>query len=163
MELDILRRFCTDVREALENACSERINNEITSLHQCAFPKGCCGDASDILAYLIFKEFRVLSLRRSGVYMDYLISDVRLKDKNNHAWIVLDGIIIDLTADQFNNQGFNNPKVMITQNEDFHRLFASRDERYNKDTPDCPRIKPQLMATTNYICKFLNTKGWSLN
>ncbi|MEN4633730.1 hypothetical protein ABEG70_01400 [Pantoea agglomerans] len=162
MDMVILEKFCTDVRFALEDACSKRVHNESSSLHHCTFPAGCCGDTCQILSYLIFKQFRSLTLKRSGVYKPHYIQDERLRDDNSHAWLEIDSFIIDLTADQFNDRGFSNPAVMITQDDSFHKLFAKRDERFNLNQPECPRVQSTLMATTTHVCGLLVSKGWGL-
>lgn len=160
MKIEELISFCSDVRRALEMADAEGIHDEMTALGMSDFPAGCCGDTTDILAFLINKQFGELALRRSGVYKEHLNADSRLRDGNSHAWLELSGNVIDLTADQFNDRGFENPSVMITSDHSFHDLFASRDSRYNLQAAVPPSINPRLGTSIWYVTEKLKSFGW---
>ncbi|MCU6666097.1 hypothetical protein [Silvania hatchlandensis] len=162
MKIDELIKFCSDVRQALELANSEGVHDEQTSLGMSDFPTGCCGETTDLLAYLIYEQFGEIALHRSGTYMSYIKNDARLRDNNNHAWLELSGTIIDLTADQFNDRGFNNPAVMITQDKTFHALFSSRDGRYNPESATKPKLSHRLTRSFWYLQDKLRSSGWSL-
>jgi len=162
MNNDELFKFCSDVRRALEMANAEGIHNEQTSMGNSDFPAGCCGDTTDLLAYLIYRQFGEIALHRSGIYMEYIKSDKRLNDNNSHAWLELSGTIIDLTADQFNDRGFSNPAVMVTKDQSFHDLFSSRDSRDNPESAPAPSLPTQLTKSYEYVQDKLRTSGWSL-
>lgn len=160
MNIDELTKFCTDVRNALEMADANDISHKRTSLRKSDFPKGCCGDTTDLLAYLIYEQFGELALKRSGMYYEHINPDPRLQDNNSHAWLELSGKIIDLTADQFNDRKFSNPPVMITKDKSFHDLFAYRDSRTNLEVALPPTLKPELYATLFYVRERLKSAGW---
>ncbi|WP_336997878.1 hypothetical protein [Leclercia sp. M50] len=163
MNIDELTKFCTDVRKALEMADADDIHHKRTSLSMSDFPKGCCGDTTDLLAYLIYEQFGELPLKRSGVYYKHMNPDPRLQDGNSHAWLELSGKVIDLTADQFNDRKFFNPPVMITTDKSFHGLFADRDSRVNLEVALPPTIKSELNCTLFYVRERLKSAGWSFD
>jgi hypothetical protein len=83
------------------------------------FPRGACGDAS-----LLLSEF----LRRHGFQdIDYVSGWAR-KDslpQGAHAWLELDGMIVDITADQFPARPA--PPVLVTTDRGWHTHFLDRD------------------------------------
>lgn len=162
MNIDEMTRFCTDVRSALELAGTEGIHDDNSSLSKSDFPEGCCGDTTDLLAYLINEQFGELALKRSGVYYDHIKPDPRLRNENSHAWLELSGYIIDLTADQFNDREFSNAPVMVTKDKSFHNLFAERDSRENLEVAVPPTLKSGLNDSLCYIRQRLKSAGWSL-
>ncbi|WP_159075426.1 hypothetical protein [Lelliottia sp. WB101] len=160
MKIEELTRFCTDIRHALETADVEGIHDEMTSLGMSNFPAGCCGETTNLLAFLINKQFGELALLRSGVYWEHITPDSRLRDGNSHAWLELSGNVVDLTADQFNDRGFVNPPVMITADHSFHDLFAYRDSRENLDIAIAPSLNPRLGKSILYVTEKLKSLGW---
>lgn len=90
------------------------------------FPRGCCGDASDLLA-----EF----LLRKGIRTDYVCGTYYYYDEEHnsqsHAWLFSkDNVIIDITGDQFKDDStflnYDIP-VYIGEEDDFHKLFDEED------------------------------------
>lgn len=88
----------------------------------CDFPNGCCGLASELLGHFLLEH---------GIESDYVCGDYIQHDKDiyqSHAWLKLeDGIIIDITGDQFKNRDefFNYDKsIYIGPMDDFHNLFV---------------------------------------
>lgn len=61
------------------------------------FPRGCCDDSADLLGYYLMIEHQIKSKQMKGIYMS---SDPW--NRTYHAWTQLEnGVIIDITADQF--------------------------------------------------------------
>jgi hypothetical protein len=82
------------------------------------FPRGSCGDASVLLGqYLYDAGF--------GIW-DY-VSGERVDDLWSHAWIEKDGVIVDITADQFDEV---DAKVIVTRDHEWHHQFQLRDLRH---------------------------------
>jgi len=89
------------------------------------FPRGCCGDASDLLAQFLLengiKTYYVCGTYRDGSFENF----------QSHAWLLTDNqTIIDITGDQFrDNQDFLNydKSVYVGAKDDFHRLFEFED------------------------------------
>lgn len=98
-------------RNALEN-----LNMEYTPTAFQYFPFGACGDASDILAE------HLKSLGASGIEYVCGISD----ELGSHAWLEIDGEIIDITSDQFEGIDI---KVYIGRPNEWYRKFHEHDRR----------------------------------
>lgn len=84
------------------------------------FPTGCCGDTTNLLGLYLKQRYD-----KNSEY----ISACGLGNKSNqsHVWLVCDGFIIDITADQFNAQGYDVARVIIAQESHFHTLFDRVD------------------------------------
>jgi hypothetical protein len=82
------------------------------------FPRGSCGDAS-----LSLSEF----LRTHGfAEVDYVVGWARESgSRRSHAWLELDGTIVDITADQFIDRSA--PSVFITTGRAWHARFSEED------------------------------------
>lgn len=73
------------------------------------FPYGACGDAALLLAkYLQENEY--------GEF-DYMLGD---REGYSHAWLQRESLIIDITADQFDDQ---ETTVIVTEDHSWHSLF----------------------------------------
>lgn len=85
------------------------------------FPRGCCGDASDLLARYLLES----GIRTSGVLGTFRTGD--FEDIQTHMWLIdEDDLIIDVTGDQFRHNPLllNFSKtVYYGPEDDFHRLF----------------------------------------
>lgn len=83
------------------------------------FPKGCCGDTSVLL-------WKYLQIKFNGRFDRYIKYKCGIK-KQSHAWLEYqDGIIIDITADQFSD--INEPVVITTDNR-YYNVFKKRSEQ----------------------------------
>lgn len=78
------------------------------------FPKGSCGDASLLLA-------KFLNENGCGSF-DYVLGQ---RNNHSHAWLEQGDLIIDITADQFNDN--KNPVIVTTDNY-WHKQFNGRIE-----------------------------------
>lgn len=122
-----IRAIATQVREAMDDLVA---NNEIRlSYPFCQFPKACCGDMSIILA----THLQILGFELP----DYICGF--LEDRRSHAWLRLDGICIDITADQFDFAFY--PKVIVEYEENYplNKIFKS-DKPPSKYTIDKPHL-----------------------
>ncbi|EQB0441288.1 hypothetical protein ACYAE2_002300 [Pseudomonas aeruginosa] len=66
--------------------------------HLKRFPNGCCGVVSELLGDYLNNHL--------GLRVEYVCGE---KDGGSHAWIELDGAVIDITSDQFEGR----PPVFI--------------------------------------------------
>ena len=82
------------------------------------FPHGSCGDA----AMLLGQYFLDLSL---GVW-EYA-GGVRETDLQSHAWLERTGLIVDITADQFENV---DQPVIVTRDRSWHAQFVYPEPRH---------------------------------
>lgn len=72
------------------------------------FPSGWCGDATDLLGLYLQQFHKIESSYVNGIGLAHNASA-------SHAWLLCDGYIIDIIADQFNKKGYNLPSVIITK------------------------------------------------
>ena len=101
-----IMRYCENFRNAIEIVGKEQLNVTFQS-----FPKGSCGSTSLILgAYLEEQGY--------GKY-NYICGKYH---NQHHAWLEKDGIIVDLTSDQFQW----GKKIYIGKETDMYKLFVER-------------------------------------
>lgn len=106
-DLNIIREYALGFRTAILRCPKESLP---VALRQ--FPKGSCGDASLLLAmYLSTKKLEPLQ---------YIVG---VKRRQSHAWLQLDDIIIDITADQFDE---SKDAVIVTKDDGWHKTFKIR-------------------------------------
>jgi hypothetical protein len=108
----ILREFASIFRARLDAGLG-RLPKDVCS----RFPAGCCGIVSEVLAEAIRRQFGI-----SGVY----VCGTRYDDgrHNSHAWLEVDGLIIDITADQFDR-----PPVIVTTDRTWHSTWPNQEHR----------------------------------
>jgi len=108
-----LTKLATEFRRMIENSDWSKLTMEFEY-----FPFGSCGDASILLAqYLLDEGFDTPT---------YVSAQLNLRERNpGHAWLELDGVIIDITADGFDPKA---PEVIITENSEWHEMFEIIDE-----------------------------------
>jgi hypothetical protein len=104
---DQVRRAAARFRAALE-----RVQNpELVSLQ--TFPAGACGDSSEMLGDYL----RGLGLGLGDPM--YLAGETADGDET-HAWLVLGGLRVDITADQFDGV---DESVIVTRDDGLHRRW----------------------------------------
>jgi len=97
----------------------------------CGFPRGCCDDASVLLAQFLL-GYGIITHSVNGTYRDDVPENIQ-----PHEWLSANNQIIDITGDQFRFEPiFSNyeiPSVYVGPEDDFHRLFCERlPDRENK-------------------------------
>jgi hypothetical protein len=83
------------------------------------FPSGSCGDATPLLGTYFIEQglgsfTYALGLRSNGEPYGH----------QSHAWLEADGVIVDITADQFSEI---DQKVIVTRHSDWHAAFERDD------------------------------------
>jgi hypothetical protein len=76
------------------------------------FPRGACGDASLLLG-------KYLQVQRCGL-AHYVLGE---RAGLPHAWLQLHGFIVDITADQFEDQSAS---VIVSTDSSWHRSFNGK-------------------------------------
>ncbi|WP_141505724.1 hypothetical protein [Paenibacillus luteus] len=109
-----IKTISNHFRDAFENMSIEFFPD---SSFFSRFPSGCCGDSSHLLAKY-FKD--------SGLSPYYVCG---WKGSQSHAWIQVDNLIIDITADQFDDVS---DRVILTEYSVWHSEFVVSD-RYLSD------------------------------
>lgn len=122
-----IRLLATKFRQGIEKAIEcELLTKDSTFT---TFPRGCCGIASELLAeYLMRKGIRT-----------YYVCGTFTRDGNistqDHAWLKTeDGVIIDITGDQFCNKAeflYFDIKVFVGRDSEFHKLFEIEEDYSN--------------------------------
>lgn len=120
------------------------------------FPRGCCGDASELLAQFLLEH---------GIKTNYICGTYRegsCDTFQSHAWLLTNNqIIIDITGNQFNdNPVFLNydKSVYVGAGDDFHRLFEfeDRDVHENKGLNTLGSMcQPRLNELYQKIIKYI--------
>lgn len=104
---DRILELYSEFRRRLERCPSQNLP---VSLHD--FPRGACGDAAPLLAEFLsehgYGPFRYILGERNG---------------RSHAWLQGNGLIIDITADQF--EDFDAP-VFVGESSTWHESFDGR-------------------------------------
>ncbi|WP_278549296.1 hypothetical protein [Paraclostridium bifermentans] len=109
-----IKRLVKQFRDAIDVARDK--GNFDNDFSFSKFPRGCCGDTSDLLAQFLLEN---------SIRTYYVCGMCR---GQSHAWLLTynNSIIIDITGDQFkDNSDFLNyeKSVYIGFEDDFHRLF----------------------------------------
>ncbi|KAF5047460.1 hypothetical protein [Acetobacterium wieringae] len=149
-----ITRLVNKFREALDLARdSGEFDNDISFYN---FPRGCCGDASDLLAQFLLDH----GIRTYYVCGSYY--DDSFENSQSHAWLMTGNqIIIDITGNQFRyNPVFLNydKPVYVGVEDDFHRLFEVEDRDIHENNGldslggACqPRLNELYRKTIKYI------------
>lgn len=106
------------------------------------FPRGCCGDVSDMLAEHLYS----LGFKK----IDYVCG---VSEGASHAWLEIDGSAIDITADQFEdvseNVLFQSPDILHSKYEIEKRRMAGYKQYHGPAIAD-------IMRVHNAVAKILN-------
>lgn len=77
--------------------------------HMQSFPSSCCGVVSEILGDYLNSQLEL--------QVEYVCGE---KDGGTHAWLELEGVLIDITSDQFEGR----TRVYIGANDDWYSAWA---------------------------------------
>lgn len=125
-----LKDFASKYRFAIDKAITAGGFNGDFSF--CDFPRGCCGDASVLLAqYLLVNGIKTYYVCGNFYY------DNPSGGAQSHAWLwTEDKTIIDITGDQFKNNStflnYNVP-VYVGPMDRFHKLFEVEDRDFHEN------------------------------
>ena len=110
-----LVKLATDFRAAIERCPRTQLPIGFGD-----FPAGACGDTSLLLAKYLESEGHV-----GFIYV------LGMRDGGSHAWLRRENLIIDIAADQFEDQ---DQTVIVATNSTWHHLFRHDSEnRYPED------------------------------
>lgn len=123
-----LLHICREFRAAIEDICDEGGFSIKDRMHR--FPRGCCDDTCDLLAFYLNEEY--------GIHTSQLIKIYEPDEPElrcNHAVLLLeDKTIIDLTGDQFpgGSKVFYGQENEFYQSMEFERIIENYDIRGQK-------------------------------
>lgn len=131
-------------------AAIEQCNPNLLSGRLQEFPDGSDGDAVPLLgAYLAdqgFGDFQFMIGHRR---------DDSPHGRHTHAWLEDDGLIVDITADQFPEV---DQKVIVTRHSDWHATFECEEPKHpadfrNFDQETATRLKFSYAAILDEIAR----------
>ena len=80
------------------------------------FPRGTCGPVTELMGRLVFEATRKAGLYVSGA------GHPDLPRQQSHAWLDVDGLLVDLTHDQFTETGLVG---WVFDSSRWHSMFVS--------------------------------------
>lgn len=107
--LEELARLASCARSAIESADRSRWGG------YASFPSGACGNVSEVLARVMRERLGLDALYVSGT--DSV-------DRQSHAWVEVNDVIIDITADQFGQ-----PPVIVRARNPWHSIWKKQQRR----------------------------------
>jgi len=117
-DIQTLLQYATLFRSAIEKT---EPSDFATSPWFENFPRGCCGDSSELLSKFLFDK---------GFETNYVWGMHR---GQSHAWLEYHDYYIDITADQFNDI---DERVMITLDKSWHSKFEGRSRPFRDFTKE---------------------------
>jgi hypothetical protein len=115
-----LRTLATRFRAAICATNPNEVDPEVRFI-VASFPKGVCGAVCFLLGHY---------LRQNGFPNAEYVNGIRRSDGESHAWIETEGIIVDITGDQFSEVA---DEVIVTGDTAWHRQFSERTGRRPAD------------------------------
>jgi len=115
-----LRILATRFRAAIRATSPDEVDPEVRFI-VASFPKGVCGAVCFLMGHY---------LRQNGFPGAEYVNGVRRSDGESHAWIETEGIIVDITGDQFAEVA---DEVIVTTDPAWHRQFSDRAGRRPAD------------------------------
>jgi len=110
MDIGAIKKAVRSFRSALDSS-HKQFGPEFSD-----FPRGCCGAVAELLAAFLKDEGLGTFAYVSGWREDLTMS---------HAWLEGEGLIIDATLDQFENQ---KEQFLVTLNSTWYNQFSARRE-----------------------------------
>ena len=128
-QIAALRTLATQFRTAICATDPSEVDPEVRFI-VATFPKGACGEVCFLLGHY---------LRENGFPEAEYVNGIRHFDGESHAWIETEGIIVDITGDQFAEVV---DEVVVTLDPTWHRQFSDHPGRrladfliYGLDSP----------------------------
>jgi len=85
------------------------------------FPVGCCGDTAPMLGHYLCD----IGLGKFDYVLGERGSPGPASDEQSHAWLQQEGLVVDITADQFPEI---QTEVIVSADSQWHRTFRSRTD-----------------------------------
>ena len=131
-------------RKAIVNAL---LNREFSRKDRMSnFPYGCCDDSCDLLAYYLYDRFQINTNQINVVYRDSIPEGI-----TSHAWLLLDDIIIDITADQFSSLIENDNGVYVGVENEFYQQLEDKQTLLNYDISENQRLWNDYQIILQYL------------
>ena len=108
------------------------------------FPRGSCGDASLLLA-LVYVNRGIGAACLAG-----------LRSGHSHAWVEIGDLIVDITADQFDE---GHSAVTITRDRAWHSQFLEQTSRPPELPDEGVPAGPTLRRVWALLLRYLDERG----
>ncbi|MDX9712580.1 MAG: hypothetical protein RBT56_08655 [Ignavibacteriaceae bacterium] len=127
MTEDELREIATDFRQAVEDSdLSEASIGKEANIRVGDFPDSACAEISTVLGIVLTQMHNVTPL----VEIVAQIENDKKEWYGTHHWLEHNGIIIDITADQFE---MIKDKVIVSDDSQFHKEYGKQIETYSEN------------------------------
>lgn len=117
MEIEPIFQLAKEFRNAIISVPKNELK---TNLGCTSFPYACCDDASLLLAAYLSDNGHEGSYRVHGIYGG------SKEELRTHVWLSYSGLIIDITADQF--ERYEQPPIIVAFESRFHNTFEIDSE-----------------------------------
>lgn len=107
-----LSHHAANLRNGLEG-CRRAAEKMVLLKQMRHFPNGCCGISAKFMAH----HLRTQGVRDEG---EMSLAAWRMRGRASHAWLEVSGMIVDVTADQFDQRL---PRVIVTRDRTWHSQF----------------------------------------
>lgn len=138
MNNEIIEGLATDFRNAIDSAKATGIF--VDDIVMNAFPKGCCGDVTDLLGeYLMEHGIEDLWYVSGTHYPSTGDEEEDFYNIQTHAWLSIGNpleprsVYIDITCDQFKDKqeyDYFDKRVYVGEKGEFHSLFRVKSPDY---------------------------------
>ena len=148
--IEQIRKLATDVRQIMENLKKDG-KLETFGYPFNKYPIACCGVMSVIFAHII-QEHGFGSA-------DYVLGQYYNEANGlspSHAWLKLDGLCIDITADQFEDENYDGVIVVAEENYLPKRKFIPDGKPYSVSFNDNESLVHQLILNELKQLKVIN-------
>ena len=98
----------SDVTHSFRSGLEAQQAQGLLPTHLQSFPRGCCGVVSELLGDYLNTQL--------GLQAEYVCADL---NGGSHAWLELDGVVIDITGDQFDGR----PPVFIAAKDEWYACW----------------------------------------
>jgi len=93
------------------------------------FPRGCCGWATIFIGNFLQEEY--------GLLAQHVGADHRQIDGNSHEWLMVNGISIDITADQYPDAPSG---IIVESDSQWHKGWPVSEVKDVKSIAECDKI-----------------------
>ncbi|EPF87917.1 hypothetical protein GCM10025882_30040 [Acinetobacter gyllenbergii] len=138
-----------DIAQAFRAALDQVTQGFITGTFS-KFPKECGADACDLLQYYLLNVHYIKS--------DYRVGKVQMSAQTPeiaHCYLVVNGIILDITADQFHKEWF--PKVIVCESSEYPLIPYFKYVRSKSGQTLLP-LNDYLQSIYGQVIKILQAK-----
>lgn len=153
-----LRRIAQSFRNAIDAA---KLNKEPLEFFR-KFPAGQCGYATEMLAKYLSSQGYTQMIYESGVYYweDFELN--KDHEPNQHTWLLVEGLVIDITGDQFKyyDEPLKNdvpvyvgPKTPYFELFDIHPCGRYITSGYNPNSPKGEELDAWYRVTLSYLAE----------